>query len=84
MGLFGLKSMKIAINLTRENVGGITISNLNLISYLYKLDYEFIGLELNGRQSMKGPTIFRCFDPEVFDHNIINVHHLNLMDVLKK
>lgn len=76
--------MKIAINLTRENVGGITISNLNLISYLYKLDYEFVGLELNGRSSMKGPTMFRCFDPEVFDHNIVNIHHLPLIDILKK
>lgn len=76
--------MKLAINLTRENVGGITVSNLNLISYLYKLDYEFVGLEINGRPSMKGPSIFRAFDPEIFDHNIINVHHLPIMDVLKK
>lgn len=75
--------MKIAINLTRDNVGGITSSNLNLVNYLYKLDYEFIGLELTNRIYMKGPTLFRHFDPEVFDHHIINIHHLPLMDVLK-
>lgn len=75
--------MKIAINLTRDNVGGITSSNLNLVNYLYKLDYEFIGLELTSRIYMKGPALFRHFDPEVFDHHIINIHHLPLMDVLK-
>lgn len=75
--------MKIAINLTRDNVGGITSSNLNLINYLYKLDYDFVGLELTSRMYMKGPTLFRHFDPEVFDHHIINIHHLPLMDVLK-
>lgn len=75
--------MKIAINLTRDNIGGITSSNLNLVNYLYKLDYEFIGLELTSQIYMKGPALFRHFDPEVFDHHIINIHHLPLMDVLK-
>ena len=75
--------MKIAINLTRDNVGGITSSNLNLVNYLYKLDDEFIGLELTSRMYMKGPALFRHFDPEVFDHHIINIHNLPLMDVLK-
>lgn len=75
--------MKIAINLTRDNVGGITSSNLNLVNYLYKLDYEFIGLELTSRIYMKGPALFRHFNPEIFDHHIINIHHLPLMDVLK-
>ena len=77
-------TMKIAINLTRDNVGGITSSNLNLVNYLYKLDYEFIGLELTSRIYMKGPALFRHFDPEVFDHHILNIHHLPLMDALKR
>ena len=77
-------TMKIAINLTRDNVGGITSSNLNLVNYLYKLDYEFIGLELTSRIYMKGPPLFRHFDPEVFDHHILNIHHLPLMDALKR
>ena len=76
--------MKIAINLTRDGVGGITSSNLNLVNYLYKLDYEFMGLELISRIYMKGPTLFRHFDPEVFDHHILNIHHLPLMDALKR
>jgi len=76
--------MKIAINLTRDSVGGITSSNLNLVNYLYKLDYEFIGLELISRIYMKGPALFRHFDPEVFDHHILNIHHLPLTDALKR
>lgn len=76
--------LKIAINLTREDVGGITSSNLNLINHLYGLDYEFVGLELNNRMYMKGPTLFRNFAPEVFDHHIINIHHLPVIDIMKK
>ncbi len=72
------------MNLTRDNVGGITSSNLNLISYLYKQDYEFVGLELTSRMYMKGPVLFRNFSPEIFDHHIINIHHLPLMEVIKK
>lgn len=76
--------MKIAINLTRESVGGITSSNLNLINYLYQLDCKFVGIELTKEIYMKGPTIFRPFSPDVFDHHIINIHHIPLMESLKK
>mgnify|MGYP001590135608 CR=1 FL=1 len=76
--------MKIAINLTRDAVGGITSSNLNLVNYLYKIDYEFVGLELVSLMYMKGPVLFRHFDPEVFDPHIINIPHLPLMDVLRR
>lgn len=78
------KNMKIAINLTRDNVGGITTSNLNLINYLYKFDYEFTGIELVSKMYTKGDTPFRCFDPELFDHHILNIHHLPLANILKR
>jgi len=68
--------MKIAINLTRDYVGGITTSNLSLMHHLHKQDYEFVGVELTGKMYMKGPTLFRPFAPELFDHHIINIHHL--------
>ncbi len=74
--------MKLAINLTREFVGGITTSNINLINYLYGQDYEFLGLELNARMYMKAPVNFRNFSPDVFDHHIINIHNLPIMDIL--
>lgn len=78
------ENMKIAINLTRDNVGGITSSNLNLINYLYKLNYEFTGIELMSKMYTKGAALFRCFDPELFDHHIINIHHLPLANILKR
>jgi len=76
--------LKIAINLNREYVGGITSSNINLIMHLYRADYEFVGLELNNKMYMKGAAIFRNFAPEIFDHHIINVHHLSLKNIIAK
>jgi len=76
--------MKVAINLTREKVGGITTSNINLINYLYKLNYEFTGIELVSRVHMEGPAIFRSFAPEIFDHHIISTHHLPLNNILRR
>jgi glycosyltransferase involved in cell wall biosynthesis len=76
--------MKIAINLTRENVGGITSSSLNLINHLYKLDNEFLGIELTNKVYMKGPILYRSFAPEIFDHHIINIHDLQIMDIMKR
>jgi len=76
--------MKIAINLTREKVGGITSSNINLINYLYKNDYEFTGIELVSRVHMEGPALFRSFAPEIFDHHIISINHLPLKNIFKR
>ena len=76
--------MKIAINLTREKVGGITTSNINLINYLYRLNYEFTGIELVSRVHMEGPALFRSFAPEVFDHHIISINHLPLKNILRR
>ncbi|MBI2462773.1 MAG: glycosyltransferase family 4 protein [Candidatus Spechtbacteria bacterium] len=75
--------LKIAINLSREYMGGITSSNINLINHLYGLDY-FVGIELNSRTYMKGPVLFRNFAPEAFDHHIININHLPIIDIMKK
>jgi glycosyltransferase involved in cell wall biosynthesis len=74
--------MKIAINLTRDYVGGITTSNLSLMHHLHKHDYEFVGVELTGKMYMKGPTLFRPFAPELFDHHIINFHHLPIQSAV--
>ncbi|MDD4289850.1 MAG: glycosyltransferase family 4 protein [Patescibacteria group bacterium] len=76
--------MKIAINLTRDNVGGIIASNMNLLGYLYKLDNEFLGIELTNKMYMKSPVLFRHFSPEIFDHHIINIHHLNFKKLIKQ
>lgn len=75
--------MRIAINLTREELGGITSSNLNILGYLYNSNCEIIGIELNSRMYMRGPTIFRPFSPEIFEHHIINIHNLPIMKIIK-
>lgn len=76
--------MKIAVNLTRERLGGITASTINLMGYLTNLDYKFVGVELNSREYMRGSTIFRPFPPEVFDHHIINTHHLSVYKIVNR
>lgn len=76
--------MKIAINLTRDYIGGITTSNLSLMHHLQQHDYELAGIELTSKIYMKGPTLFRPFAPEQFDHHIINIHHLPIADVAGK
>ncbi len=77
-------TMKVAINLTREKVGRITSSNINLINYLYKLNYEFTGIELVSRVHTEGPALFRSLAPEIFDHHIISIHHLPLQNILRR
>lgn len=76
--------MKIAINLSRESVGGITTSNLNLIKYLYKNNIQTFGVELNSDRHTKGSTIYRKLDPLLFDHNIISIHDFNFRELVKK
>ncbi len=76
--------MRIAINITREQLGGITISNLNLIKHLYGNDVHICGVELNSRRRMKGPVLYRSLDPSLFSHHIINVHDMGIGLVMKK
>lgn len=76
--------MKIAINIQRENLGGITASNINLINYLYGSDTKFVGIEINSRIYTKSALLFRNYSPEVFDHHIINAHHLPLRKGMNK
>lgn len=72
--------MKIAINVSREYLGGITASNLSFVKHIYGQDIQTVAIEINTRLVMKGPVIFRQLDPSLFDHNIINIHP----DSLKK
>lgn len=76
--------MKIAINIQRESLGGITASNINLINYLYGSDIKFVGIEINSRVYTKSALLFRNYSPEIFDHHIINAHHLPLKKGVEK
>jgi len=76
--------MRIALNVTRDYMAGITSANLNVLNALLRNDHELVGIELNSHQYMKGPVLFRSFAPETFDHHIINIHDLPLRDIVKK
>jgi len=86
--------MRIATNVTREYLGGITRSNINFMDSLNEEGKGVIGIELNVRRYMKGPTIFRHLSPDWFNHHIINIHDIpisktinsskNLKDIEKK
>jgi len=76
--------MRIAVNVTRDFVAGITSTNLNLLNHLLRQDHEFVGIELTDRIYMKGPVLFRSFAPEIFDHHIINLHHLPIAKVMRQ
>lgn len=70
--------MKIATNVTREYLGGITRSNVNFMDSLNGRGKGVIGIELNSRRYMQGPTIFRHFHPDWFKHHIINIHDISI------
>lgn len=86
--------MRIATNVTREYMGGITISNINFLNSLHGQGGSVIGLELNAKRYIQGATAFWHFPPEWFEHNIINIHDMpiqkaiyssvNLKDLEKK
>lgn len=76
--------MKIAINIKRELVGGITNTVLSLVNHLHKFDDQFIGIEVATQMCMKGPTMFRVLSPEWFEHHIVNIHHLPLSGAVIK
>lgn len=86
--------MRIATNVTREYIGGITRSNINFMDSLQGEDKGIIGIELNAKRYILGATIFHHFSPDYFTHNIINIFDIpinkaidsskNLKDLEKK
>ncbi len=76
--------MRIAINVTRDFVSGITAANINVLNSLLRNDHEIVGIELNEKRYMKGPALFRMFAPETFDHHIVNMHDLPMREIVKK
>lgn len=70
--------MKIATNVTRDYLGGITISNINFLNSLHGKGKGIVGIELNAKRYMQGATAFWHLSPEWFGHNIINIHDIPL------
>ncbi|MES2436548.1 MAG: glycosyltransferase family 4 protein [Patescibacteria group bacterium] len=77
--------MKIAINITREQMGGITTTNLSLLNQLHgSNDVSFVGIELNSNRSFKSASLFRHLSPEWFSHHVISVCDYPLGVMIKR
>lgn len=68
--------MKIATNVTRDYLGGITVSNVNFLDSIHGTGKGVLGIELNARRYMRGATAFWHFSPEWFRHHIVNIHDI--------
>ena len=75
--------MRIAINVTRDYLGGITRSSINFLNTLHGHGRGVIGLELNARRYIQGATMFWHFSPEWFDHQIINIHDIPIRKAIR-
>jgi glycosyltransferase involved in cell wall biosynthesis len=76
--------MRIAMNVTREFLGGITTSNINLLSFLNGKGRGVIGIELNARRHIRGATAFWHLSPDWFEQHIINIHDMQIMENVRK
>ncbi|MDF1496547.1 MAG: glycosyltransferase [Patescibacteria group bacterium] len=76
--------MRIAMNVTREFLGGITTSNLNLLNFLKGKGKGVIGIELNARRHIRGATAFWHLGPEWFEQHIFNIHDMQIMDNVRR
>lgn len=76
--------MRIAMNVTREFLGGITTSNVNLLNFLNGKGRGVIGIELNARRHIRGATAFWHLAPDWFEQHVINIHDMQIMDNVRK
>lgn len=76
--------MRIAMNVTREFLGGITTSNVNLLNFLNGKGKGVIGIELNSRRHIRGATAFWHLGPDWFEQHIFNIHDMQIMDMVKR
>lgn len=75
--------MKVAINITREPLGGITSVNLNLLNYLHGSNVSFLGVELNAFRKFRSPVAYRHLSPNWFNHQIISICDFSINEVMK-
>jgi len=75
--------MKIATNVTREYIGGITRSNISFLNFLHKTEDVVFGIELNARRYIKGATIFNHLSPDWFEHFIVNMPDFSISRAIK-
>ncbi len=76
--------MKLAMNITREPLAGITATNLSLLNYLHGSDTEVIGIELNAYRSFLSAVAYRHLSPDWFTHHVISTCDYSLMRIVKR
>lgn len=76
--------MKVAINITREPLAGITSTNLSLLNHLHQSDTSFAGIELNSYRLFRSAIVYRHLSPEWFNHHVISICDFSINRILKK
>ncbi len=76
--------MKVAINVTREPLAGITATNLSLFNHLHESDTSFAGVEINAFRTFTAPIVYRHLSPGWFNHQIISICDIPLNKIVKK
>lgn len=76
--------MKVAMNITREPLAGITSTNLSVLNYLHESDTVFVGIELNAYRSFRSPIVYRHLSPEWFNHTIVSICDYSLNAIIKR
>jgi glycosyltransferase involved in cell wall biosynthesis len=74
--------MRIATNVTRDYLGGITRSNVSFLNFIHGKGRGIIGVELNGKRYMRAPTIFQHLSADWFNHHIINIHDIPIYEAI--
>ena len=75
--------MKVAINITRESLGGITSVNLNLLNCLCGSNVSFLGIELNSLRRFNPSVTYRHLPPNYFNHQIISICDFSINKIVK-
>lgn len=70
--------MRIATNVTREFLGGITTSNISFLNFLHNKGRGVIGIELNSKRHTRESTAFSHLSSDWFHHHIVNMHDIPL------
>lgn len=76
--------MKLAINITREPLAGVTTTNLSLLNHLHGTNTQVVGIELNSFRTFFSPIVYRHLSPEWFKHQIISTCDYSLMHIVKR
>lgn len=75
--------MKIATNITRDYLGGITRSNINFLNFLHGTGRGVVGLELNAWRYIQGASAFSHFSPDWLERHVINIHDIPLAESVR-